>query len=59
MDKKKSESAVEIKKTASKQTKEETSLERAKSNTSNNSTKMSEQKKQKKEDVLSFDNIKV
>lgn len=59
MDKKKSESAVEIKRKASKQTKEEASLEQAKSITLSNSTKTSEQKQQKKENVLSFDNIKV
>lgn len=58
MDKKKSESAVEIKRKASKQTKEEASLEQAKSITLSNSTKTSEQKEQKKENVLSFDNIK-
>lgn len=59
MDKRKGESAVEIKKKASKQTKEETPLERAKSITSSNSTKTSEQKEKNKEDVLSFNNIKV
>lgn len=59
MDKKKSESAVEIMRKASKQTKREASLEQAKSITSSNSTKTSEQKEQKKENVLSFDNIKV
>lgn len=58
MDKRKGESAVEIKKKASKQTKEEAPLERAKSITSSNSTKTSEQK-EKNKDVLSFNNIKV
>lgn len=59
MDKRKGESAVEIKKKASKQTKEEAPLERAKSITSSNATKKSEQTEKKKEDLLSFNNIKV
>lgn len=59
MDKRKGESAVEIKKKASKQTKEEAPLERAKSITSSNATKTSEQTEKKKEDLLSFNNIKV